>query len=97
MGKLILSYVYKFPRLEISAFVQPITRSTVRIELELKTHEKFDWDSKFHGWAESFWILVEDGDSEQILHYEQFILRESQVGADHHLSFTVPLFDPLPP
>ena len=41
MGKVILGYVHKFPRLEISAFVQPITRSTVRIELELKTHEKF--------------------------------------------------------
>ena len=24
-------------------------------------------------------------------------MRESQVGVDHHLSFTVPLFDPLPP
>lgn len=36
----------------------------MRIELELKTHEKFEWDSMFHGWAESFWIFVEDGDSE---------------------------------
>ena len=97
MGKVILGYVHKFPRLEISAFVQPITRSTVRIELELKTHEKFQWDSRFHGFAEPFWILVQDGDSEQILHYEQFILKENQVGQDHHLSFTVPLFDPLPP
>jgi len=41
MGKVILGYVHKFPRLEISAVVQPITRSTVRIELELRTHEKF--------------------------------------------------------
>ena len=31
------------------------------------------------------------------MHYEQFILKENQVGQDHHLSFTVPLFDPLPP
>lgn len=97
MGKIVLSYVHKFPRLEISAFVQPITRSTVRIELELKTHEKFEWDTKFHGYAEPFWIMVQDGDSEQILHYEQFILRESTVGVEHHLSFSVPLFDPLPP
>ena len=70
MGKVILGYVHKFPRLEIGAFVQPITRSTIRIELELQTHEKFEWDRKFHGWAESFWVLVEDGDSEQILHCE---------------------------
>ena len=41
LGKVILSYVHKFPRLEVSAFVQPVTRSTVRIELEVRTHEKF--------------------------------------------------------
>jgi pre-mRNA-splicing helicase BRR2 len=64
MGKVILEYVYKFPRLEISAFVQPITRVTVRIELDLRTHEKFKWDKTFHGSAEPFWIIVHDGDSE---------------------------------
>jgi len=64
MGKVVLSYVHKFPRLEISAFVQPITRGSARIELEFKTHEKFIWDSTFHGRAESFWVIVEDGDSE---------------------------------
>jgi pre-mRNA-splicing helicase BRR2 len=31
------------------------------------------------------------------LHYEQFILKENMVGVEHHLSFAVPLFDPLPP
>jgi pre-mRNA-splicing helicase BRR2 len=69
----------------------------VRIELEVRTHEKFVWDNRFHGRAETFWVIVEDGDAEQILHYEQFILKENQVGQEEHLSFSVPLFDPLPP
>jgi hypothetical protein len=47
----------------------------------------FNWDSRYHGWAEPFWIFVEDGDSEHILHNEQFILKESNVGQVHHLSF----------
>lgn len=80
MGKVILSYVHKFPRLDISAFVQPITRSTVRIELEISTHEKFQWDRRFHGWAEPFWVIVMDGDCEQILHHEQFLLKEDLIG-----------------
>ena len=70
MGKVIADFVHKFPRLEILAFVQPITRGSIRIELELKTHDKFIWDKAHHGQVESFWILVEDGDSEQILHHE---------------------------
>jgi len=97
MGKVILGYVQKFPRLQISAFVQPITRSNVRIELEVKAHENFQWDRRFHGKAETFWIFVSDGDSEHVLHSEQFVLYEGQTQMDHHLSFTVPLFDPLPP
>ena len=50
----------------------------MRIELELKAHENFHWDGRFHGKAETFWIIVSDGDSENILHSEQFILYESQ-------------------
>jgi len=51
--------------------------STVKIEVEIKTHEKFQWDRQIHGWAEPFWIFVEDCDSEQILHSEQFVLKEN--------------------
>jgi hypothetical protein len=42
-------------------------------------------------------VIVEDGDSEQILHHELFTINERQVGIERHLSFVVPLFDPLPP
>lgn len=74
MGRVILSYVHRFPRLEISAFVQPITRGTLKIELELKTHKDFIWDSKFHGTAEPFWVFVHDCDCEQIIHSDLFML-----------------------
>lgn len=97
MGSIILGYVQRFPRLKVSAFIQPITRSTIRIELEVKAHESFIWDGRFHGKAEAFWIMVTDGDCERILHSQQFVLVENQVGMEHHLTFTVPLFDPLPP
>ena len=77
--------------------MQPITRTLVRIELDLKAHEAFVWDQRYHGTAEPFWIYVEDCDSEQILHYEQFILQQRSVGDEHRISFTVPLYEPMPP
>ena len=70
MGKIILNQIHKFPRLELEAYVQPITRTLVMVELDLRSHQKFTWDARYHGAAEPFWIIVEDCDSEQILHSE---------------------------
>ena len=38
MGKTILNQIHKFPRLELEAYVQPITRTLVRIEIDLRAH-----------------------------------------------------------
>ena len=75
MGKTVLNQIHKFPRLELEAYVQPLTRTLVKIEVDLRTHADFVWDQRYHGTAEPFWVLVEDCDSEQILHCEQFILK----------------------
>jgi pre-mRNA-splicing helicase BRR2 len=76
LGRTIQIYINKFPRIELEAYVQPLTRTMLRIELYLKTHKDFTWDSKYHGTAEPFWILIHDSDSETILHLEQFVLKE---------------------
>lgn len=49
-------------------------RSTLRVELTITPD--FQWDEKVHGTSEAFWILVEDVDSEVILHHEYFLLKE---------------------
>lgn len=36
-----------------------------------------DWQDKFHGSSESFWIWVEDADNEHIYHSESFQLHKS--------------------
>jgi len=87
--------VHQFPRLELAATVQPITRSVLRVDLTVTSD--FQWDEKVHGFIEPFWIFVEDNDGEQILHHEYFILKMNFAEEDHHLSFTVPVLDPLPP
>ncbi|KAJ0019478.1 hypothetical protein NQD34_007047 [Periophthalmus magnuspinnatus] len=57
-----------------------------------KTIHKF-----IHGSSEAFWILVEDVDSEVILHHEYFLLKSKYAQDEHLVTFFVPVFEPLPP
>ncbi|KAM0788324.1 hypothetical protein ACM66B_001467 [Microbotryomycetes sp. NB124-2] len=94
-GRLVHRLVHQFPKLELQAHVQPITRSLLRIELTITPD--FQWDDKVHSGAEAFWILVEDVDGEIILFHDQFLLRQKYAEQDHFVTFTVPMLDPLPP
>ena len=94
-ASLVHELIKKFPRLSLNAYVQPITRSTLKVELAIS--KDFEWDSEIHGNFQVFWILVEDVDSEVILHSEQFVLKAKNAELEHLVVFNVPLFDPLPP
>ncbi|KAK4131874.1 Sec63-domain-containing protein [Trichocladium antarcticum] len=97
-GKTVCSLVAKFPRVEIQANVQPMTRSMLRVELTITPN--FEWDVNVHGLAESFWVIVEDCDGEDILFHDQFILRKGYAEAEaneHIVEFTVPIAEPMPP
>ncbi|CAK9111167.1 unnamed protein product [Durusdinium trenchii] len=95
MGKTIHKLVHQFPKLDLSAYVQPITRSCLMVELTITPD--FQWDPKVHGRAEPFWVFVEDVNGEQILHQEMFVLQERGAEEEHTLNFTVPITEPLPP
>eukprot|EP01127_Copromyxa_protea_P004841 TRINITY_DN1465_c0_g2_i1.p1 TRINITY_DN1465_c0_g2~~TRINITY_DN1465_c0_g2_i1.p1 ORF type:complete len:2175 (-),score=565.90 TRINITY_DN1465_c0_g2_i1:144-6668(-) len=96
--KAVHSLVHSFPRLDLSATVQPITRSLLRMELTILCD--FNYNAEYHGPSVPFWILVQDVDGETILHHEMFVLKErfaKDKTHEHYLSFSVPLFEPLPP
>lgn len=95
LGKTIHKYVHQFPKLGLSTHIQPITRSTLRVVLTITPD--FQWDEKIHGMSEAFWILVEDVDSEVILHHEYFLLKAKYAADEHVIKFFVPVFEPLPP
>lgn len=95
LGKTIHKYIHQFPKLELSTHIQPITRSTLKVELTITPD--FQWDEKIHGNAEAFWIFVEDVDSEVILHHEYFLLKAVYAQEEHLVKFFVPVFEPLPP
>ena len=97
-GRTVSDLVSKFPRLDVQAQVQPMTRSMLRVELTIKPN--FTWDDVLHGTAESFWVLVEDCDGEDILFHDQFLLRKDLALADmneHLVEFTVSITEPMPP
>nr|NVI75520.1 lethal (3) 72Ab [Cucujiformia] len=95
LGKTIHKYVHQFPKLELSTHIQPITRAMLKVELTITPD--FQWDDKLHGQSEAFWILVEDVDSEVILHHEFFLLKAKYCQDEHLVKFFVPIFEPLPP
>ena len=100
-GRQVCNMIAKFPRLEIQATCQPITRSMLRVSLTLSPN--FEWDDQLHGRAESWWILVEDCDGDDILFHDQFLLRkefatnEDPEQNEHLVEFTVPITEPMPP
>ncbi|KAI0125930.1 Sec63 Brl domain-containing protein [Xylariales sp. AK1849] len=97
-GRRVCELVSKFPRVEIQAQAQPVTRSMLRVELSITPN--FEWDDALHGTAESFWIMVEDCDGEDILFYDTFLLRKDYAiseSNEHLVDFTVPITDPMPP
>ncbi|CAL1708451.1 unnamed protein product [Somion occarium] len=94
-GKLVYRLVHNFPKLQLQAQVQPITRSLLRIDLTIIPD--FVWDEKIHGAAESFWVVVEDVDGEIVLFHDSFILRQRYSQDEHNMTLTVPMFEPVPP
>lgn len=98
LGRQVCNLVAKFPRLTCEAVTVPITPGMLRVDLTITPN--FVWDAKYHGAAQSFWILCKDSESEQLLFHDQFLLRKDFAESDnneHHMTFTVPLAEPKPP
>ncbi|GJR72085.1 DExH-box ATP-dependent RNA helicase DExH12-like protein [Tanacetum coccineum] len=94
-GRKLHKCIHQFPKLNLAAHVQPITRTTLRVELTIAPD--FQWEDRIHGYVEPFWVIVEDNDGEYILHHEYFLLKKQYIDEDHTLSFTVQISEPLPP
>ncbi|XAR59953.1 RNA helicase [Bertholletia excelsa] len=95
MGRTLHKFIHQFPKLNLAAHVQPITRTVLRVELTITPD--FQWEDKIHGFVEPFWVIVEDNDGEYILHHEYFLLKKQYIDEDHTLNFTIPIYEPLPP
>ena len=96
-GKDIKALVESFPSLSLDASIQPITRTVLRVRLSVTP--AFRWNDRIHGnGVEPWWVWVEDTENDHIYHSEYFLLQKKQVlqGEKQVLSFTIPIFEPLP-
>uniref|UniRef100_A0AAV1TSM2 Uncharacterized protein n=1 Tax=Peronospora matthiolae TaxID=2874970 RepID=A0AAV1TSM2_9STRA len=94
-GKQLYKLIHQFPKLELSAHVQPITRSMLKVDLVVTPD--FEFSREVHGNAEGFWVFVQDVDGETILHHEWLLIKRRFASLETYLSFTMPLFEPLAP
>jgi activating signal cointegrator complex subunit 3 len=68
----------EFPALSFEAVLQPITRTILRIRLQIIP--EFRWNDKIHGKnSEAFWLWIEDPENNYIYHYEYMLLTKKQV------------------
>lgn len=95
MGSVLYKLVGRLPHILIDGEIFPITSNVMRVHVILDPD--FAWDEKYHGNAQIFWVLVEESDKSQILHFEKFILNKKQLKNPHEMDFMIPLADPLPP
>ena len=80
MGERVHRCVSSFPTVELSATIQPITRTVLRVNLTVIP--AFEWDDRLHGnVAEGWWVWLEDPDTYHIYHSEFFMLHKKHVSS----------------
>ena len=96
MGEKIKECISNLPLIEIETTIHPITRSVLRVKISLTGN--FRWNDKIHGVSESFWVWIEDPNTNHIYHHEYFTLQKKYVKnkETQMLVFTIPIFEPLP-
>jgi pre-mRNA-splicing helicase BRR2 len=95
MGRVLHKLVHQFPRVELSAQIQPITRSLLRVELSIVPTFQFDVD--VHGYSQFFHLVVEDINGEIILHHETITIKIKDSEKEQVIVFTVAILEPLQP
>lgn len=94
-GTAIRGAVDSFPALNLEASLQPITRSVLRIQLQIGA--AFRWNDRAHGSGLRWHIWVEDSEGQHIYHSESWLLTKAMAReGTHTLAFTIPIHEPLP-
>ena len=77
MGETVKQLLGAFPSVSLSASIQPITRSVLRVRLSITPD--YIWDDRIHGSSDPWWIWVEDPENNYIYHSECYVLQKKMV------------------
>ncbi|CCC68571.1 hypothetical protein NCAS_0B04870 [Naumovozyma castellii] len=88
-GKLVYDLLRRFPQINLRCSIQPITPSLIRFDLELLPD--WIWDRKIHGRGESFIIMLEDLDGNEMLYSDSVVITPELIGEEIMLDFSLQL------
>ncbi|VBB85675.1 RNA helicase related to Ski2p, putative [Yarrowia lipolytica] len=94
MASKLYRFVDRFPYMMMEADIAPITKSVLRVHLDIWAD--FHWDEKYHGKVQHFWLWVESSDNAHISHVEKFMLSKRKLHDVHNIDFTIPISQPIP-
>jgi activating signal cointegrator complex subunit 3 len=94
LGAAVRAAARRLPAMLVELVAKPITRTVLRVELTLTAD--FDWAERAHGAVQPWYVWVEDFEDEHVYHKERLVLHRSKAREPQTLSFTIPLFEPLP-
>ena len=103
IGDKVAACVSYIPYLHLEVDVQPLTRTVLRVTIQVMA--EFTWNDRAHGKASSepFWIWVLDSERAHIYHSEYLTMdKKTCVGTLNGsvepicLVFTVPVYEPVP-
>lgn len=86
-GEKVQRFVAMLPNVFVTCKVKPITSTVARFQVLLTAD--FEWHGRWHGGAQSFWMWVEDGDSNKIHHYEHLTLSKRSYSEPVVLDFSI--------
>jgi activating signal cointegrator complex subunit 3 len=92
-GERIQRFVRMLPLLDIDYKVQPLTSGLILLHVELTP--TFEWHGRWHGGAQSFWLLIEDGSNGRIYHHENVRFTHKKL-EPIHFDLKIPTFDSSP-
>ena len=90
LGKLLHRVVHQIPRIVPIAYIQPISRTCVNVEITVSADFAFETTS-----PEPFWVFIEDIAQQKLFVSERFYVSPDL--KEINLKFVVPVTDPLPP
>ena len=97
-GEKIQRLVRWIPNLEITCKVQPVTSEVFNFHLTIVP--SFDWNRRWHGGAQSFWLWIEDGSTTKMYHHETIVFSQRRHNSSHEeplvLDIPIPVFEQAP-
>ena len=93
-GQKIIKMIHALPILNAVISVHPINQSMIKLNVALTCD--FEWNTKYHGGTQSFWLLVEDSENERIYHHDNILINKRSSGSIMHIEITIPVLPPVP-